>query len=134
MSPNNLNKNVPVNSAELYHLWAHHAFIQFSGVMQRSHGMKKIVLISASVFALGAASIAADAGGIYYPLAIKLTSASASPVGENVSLRGERVVANPFARNVRHVSSNVEPVNSCDAAYWPYYPGACLERTEAIDL
>lgn len=96
--------------------------------------MKKIVLISASVFALGAASIAADAGGMHYPLAINLTSASASTAGENMSLRGDRVVAHPIARNVRLVSSNVEPVISCDAAYWPYYPGACLERTETAGL
>jgi hypothetical protein len=96
--------------------------------------MKKIALISASVFALGAASIATDAGGMHYPGAMNLTSASASAVGENMSLRGDRVAASTIARKVRLVSSNIEPVISCDAAYWPYFPGACLERTVTAGL
>ena len=96
--------------------------------------MKKIALISASVYALGAASIAADAGGMHYSSAMNFTTASASTVGEDMRLRGDRVVAHPIARKVRLVSSGIEPVNSCDAAYWPYYSGACLERIETAGL
>jgi len=96
--------------------------------------MKKIVLISASVLVLGAASIAADAGGMHYSSATNFTTASASTVGEDMSLRGNRVVAHPIAQKVRLVSSDIRPVDSCDAAYWPYYPGACLERIETAGL
>jgi hypothetical protein len=96
--------------------------------------MKKIVIITASVFALGAASIAADAGGMHYPGAMNLPPVSATPAVEGSKMRGDSVFVNPIAQKVRLVSPNIEPVNSCDAAYWPYYPGACLERVETAGL
>ncbi len=71
---------------------------------------------------------------MHYSSTMNLTAASASVVGKNMSLRGNRVVASTIARKVRLVSTNIEPVNSCDAAYWPYYPGACLERIETAGL
>jgi len=101
--------------------------------------MKKIVLISASVLALGAASIAADADGLPYlhtQAALSATSASASLLSDadGMALRGSRVVPQTLERKVRLVSGDVAPVKSCDAAHWPYYPESCLARIETAGL
>jgi len=101
--------------------------------------MKKIVLISASVLALGAASIAADADGVSIlnsaPHATPMSSAA--PVGAanaESNTRGARVAKPSIERGVRLVKSGIESVDSCDGANWPYYPAECLQRVETAGL
>jgi len=103
--------------------------------------MKKIALISASVLALGAASIAADADGLsFIPAATdfsvssRATSVSAAAATAKESNRGARISDHAIERSVRLISSDIAPVNSCDAAFWPYYPAECLKRAETADL
>ena len=101
--------------------------------------MKKIALITASVLALGAASIAADADGLsFIPAAADFSDSSLSnPVSAataEAGNRGLRPSNNVIKRKVRLVSSKIAPVVSCDIAYWPYYPSECLKRTETADL
>lgn len=101
--------------------------------------MKKIVLISASVLALGAASIAADADGVsilngateptLMSFAAPVTTANAES-----TTRGSRVTKHKIERSVRLVKSGIASVNSCDAAHWPYYPAECLKRVETAGL
>ncbi|MBU2486354.1 MAG: hypothetical protein KKG78_14825 [Alphaproteobacteria bacterium] len=97
--------------------------------------MRKIAIISASVLALGAASIAADAGGML-PDATSLASmTAASPAAAAETGKRGGVIATPaIERRIRLVSSGIAPVDSCDAAYWPYYPSDCLNRIETTGL
>jgi len=97
--------------------------------------MKKIAIISASVLALGAASIAADAGGML-PDAEGLAAITApSPAAAADTGNRGAVIATPaIERRIRLVSSGIAPVDSCDDAYWPYYPSECLKRVETAGL
>ena len=97
--------------------------------------MRKIAIISASVLALGAASIAADAGGML-PDATGLAAMTASsPAAAAETGNRGGVIATPvIERRIRLVSSGIAPVDSCDAAYWPYYPSDCLKRVETTGL
>ncbi|MGJ8572651.1 MAG: hypothetical protein ACSHXI_18335 [Hoeflea sp.] len=99
--------------------------------------MKKIALISASVLALGAASIAADADGVTI-LTNETPSSTMSyttPVESAASTyRGHRIAQHGIKRSVRLVSPVDESVNSCEAANWPYYPIECLKRVETAGL
>ncbi|GAB5463945.1 hypothetical protein [Hoeflea sp. EC-HK425] len=100
--------------------------------------MKKIAIISASVLALGAASIAADADSMSElsttsSLAVEASLTPAeSPIAAPV--RGARLAHQPIERKVRLVAPGIASVNSCDAAYWPYYPSECLNRVETAGL
>jgi len=101
--------------------------------------MKKIVLISASVLALGAASIAADADGVSLlngatEPALMSFAAPVSTAKADSNMRGARVAKPKIERDVRLVRSGIESVNSCDAAHWPYYPAECLQRVETAGL
>jgi len=101
--------------------------------------MKKIVLITASVLALGAASIAADADGVSMlnsgtqPTLVSF-AAPVSAANAESAHRGDRVSRQKDKRSVRLVTSSVASVDSCDAAYWPYYPSECLKRVETAGL
>lgn len=97
--------------------------------------MRKIATISASVLALGAASIAADAGGML-PDTMGLSAAtSSSPAAAaETGNRGAMIAAHAIERRIRLVTSGIAPVASCDAAYWPYYPSDCLKRVETKGL
>lgn len=107
-------------------------------LLRRWCGMKKIAIISASVLALGAASIAADADSMFeLPAAASLAvEASSTPAESTIAapLRGARLLQEPIERQVRLVAPGVASVNSCDAAYWPYYPSECLKRVETAEL
>ncbi|SOE18314.1 hypothetical protein SAMN05877838_3235 [Hoeflea halophila] len=101
--------------------------------------MKKIVLISASILALGAASIAADADGVHLlngatePVLMSYAAPVSSANAESHTL--DPLVAKPgIDRNVRLVSSGIESANSCDKAHWPYYPAECLQSIETSGL
>ena len=101
--------------------------------------MKKIALISASVLALGAASIAADADGVSVlngenHASTAVFSTAASTGYADITNRGHRISQNDIERSVRSVSSAAGSVDSCDAANWPYYPTECLTRVETADL
>ena len=101
--------------------------------------MKKIVTITASLLALGAVSIAADADGISFspttaafaisapatPISVAAVASDAGTAGQNLQI---------IEREVRLVSGNIAPVRSCNAANWPYYPADCLQRTESAGL
>ena len=97
--------------------------------------MKKIAIISASVLALGAASIAADAGGML-PDATGLVAATApsSAAAADTGNRGAVTDTHSIKRKIRLISSGVAPVGTCDAAFWPYYPSDCLKRVETTGL
>ena len=97
--------------------------------------MKKIAIISASVLALGAASIAADAGGMLPDATGFATITGSSPAA--AAETGKRVAAMPthaIERRIRLVSSGIAPIDSCDDAYWPYYPSDCLKRVDTTGL
>lgn len=96
--------------------------------------MKKIALISASVLALGAASIAADADGVSVLNGENHASTAASTGYADITNRGHRISQNDIERSVRSVSSVAGSVDSCDTANWPYYPTECLTRVETADL
>ena len=98
--------------------------------------MKKIALISASILALGAASIAAGADGLYTTEADAYAAAASATVAQasDVSTRGDRFVVQSIQRKVRLIASDIRPVDSCDQAYWPYIPATCLETTETAGL
>ena len=101
--------------------------------------MKKIVLISASVLALGAASIAADADGVSMlngetQTALMSLSVPAPTSDDDRTYRGDRISRHQNERDVRLVTSKGASVNSCDAANWPYYPAECLKRVETAGL
>ncbi|MEM5494993.1 hypothetical protein [Hoeflea sp. AS16] len=97
--------------------------------------MKKIAIISVSVFALGAAAIAADADGML-PLAHGLAdiTASSPAAAAETGKQGIRIKEHAIERRIRLVSSGIASVDSCDAAYWPYYPVECLKRVETAGL
>ncbi|MBC7280125.1 hypothetical protein [Hoeflea sp.] len=96
--------------------------------------MKKIVTITASLLALSAASIAADADGISFsPMSADFaTPALAAAVEPTEGASGHQMQI--MERDVRLVSGNVALVRSCDTAHWPYYPADCLQRTESAGL
>lgn len=101
--------------------------------------MKKIVLISASILALGAASIAADADSVSLlngATGPSLMSYAAPVSSANAGSHSrDALVARPgIDRNVRLVKSGIETVDSCEAAHWPYYPAECLQRVETSGL
>jgi hypothetical protein len=104
--------------------------------------MKKIALISASVLALGAASIAADADGVSMlhtetRLAMMVSSTVVSPDTTATDHGETRMLADRAGRkqrSVRLVSSGVETDSSCETANWPYYPAECLKRVETAGL
>jgi len=101
--------------------------------------MKKIVLISASVLALGAASIAADADGLSMlngatKPSLMSFAASAPTSDGGRTYRGDRVARHQNERGVRLITSKGASVNSCEAANWPYYPSECLKRVETAGL
>lgn len=122
--------------------------------------MKKIALITASVLALGAASIAADrtdatprAGGADVIMAslgdistqgiepAEDTRLNAATIRASV-LRAEEAAERSQAQayhdrdglTVRRVRNLSIHVDTCEDAYWPYYPAECLERVEAAGL
>jgi hypothetical protein len=101
--------------------------------------MKKIVLITASVLALGAASIAADADGVSMlnggtqPTLMSF-AAPVSKASDDDNTRGDRVSQHRTDRSVRLVKSGNASADSCAAAHWPYYPSECLKRVETTDL
>lgn len=107
-------------------------------LLRRWCGMKKIAIISASVLALGAASIAADADSMpeLSAAASMAVKASLTPAESTIAapLRGARLAHQPIARKVRLVAPGIASVSSCDAAYWPYYPSECLKRVETAGL
>lgn len=101
--------------------------------------MKQIATITASLLALGAASIAAYADGVSLsPTAAEfavnspVTPVSVAAVAPGEGASGQRMQI--IERDVRLVSVTVAPVRSCDTAYWPYYPADCLQRTESAGL
>lgn len=99
--------------------------------------MKKIAIISASVLALGAASIAADADSIsLLPATASLAAeASNTPVaGRSSTFRGAQHSKQVIDRKIRLVSPGIAPVRSCEAAYWPYYPAECLKHVDMAGL
>lgn len=97
--------------------------------------MKKIAIISASVLALGAASIAADAGGMLPDATgLAVITASSPAAAAETANHGAPVPVHAIERKIRLVSSGIAPVDSCDAAYWPYYPSGCLKRVETTGL
>lgn len=101
--------------------------------------MKKIALISASVLALGAASIAADADGVSMlndenQASVLEFTTTASAESAASAVRGARLSQSDIERSVRAVSSLAGSVDSCDAANWPYYPSECLTRVQTTDL
>lgn len=104
--------------------------------------MKKIALISASVLALGAASIAADADGVSMlhnetSLAMVASSSAVTTDTAGTDHREARIASNKsgrIQRSVRLVSSGIATANSCAAAHWPYYPAECLKRVETAGL
>jgi hypothetical protein len=107
-------------------------------LLRRWCGMKKIAIISASVLALGAASIAADADSMpeLSAAASMAVEASLTPADSVAAapLRGARLSQHPIERKVRLVAPGIASVNSCDAAYWPYYPSECLKRVETAGV
>jgi hypothetical protein len=107
-------------------------------LLRRWCGMKKIAIISASVLALGAASIAADADSMpkLSAAASMAVEASLTPADSAAAapLRGARLSQHPIERKVRLVAPGIASVNSCDAAYWPYYPSECLKRVETAGV
>jgi hypothetical protein len=101
--------------------------------------MKKIILISASVLALGAASIAADADGVSMlnggtQSAVMSFDVSVPAPDADRALRGDRVTRHQNKSSVRLVTTKGASVNSCGAANWPYYPAECLKRVETAGL
>ncbi|MEP3437246.1 MAG: hypothetical protein ABJN75_10750 [Hoeflea sp.] len=96
--------------------------------------MKKIAIIStASVLALGAVAIAADADGISHLAALNgfASSYSAQPVQVSQSAGSGNQTG---VRHIRIVSPGVEIATSCSKANWPYYPPQCLQNTGSMDL
>lgn len=60
---------------------------------------------------------------------------AANPVAAaETGKRGGVIAAPAIERRIRLVSSGIAPVDSCDAAYWPYYPSDCLKRVETTGL
>lgn len=105
-------------------------------MVRRYCGMKKTVLISAAVLALGVAAIAADErsfvaaeatanmamASLSLTEAVALNNADASDVTRRNQARlGEaRLVLSPATAKT----------TACEKANWPYYPADCLERVE----
>jgi hypothetical protein len=105
--------------------------------LRRLSDMKKIAIISASVLALGAASIAADAGSISLRPATASFASEASAAlvsAHSATFRGARLSGQVIERKIRLVSSGIAPVESCEVAYWPYYPSECLKRVDIAGL
>lgn len=97
--------------------------------------MRKIAILSASVLALGAASIAADAGGVLPdPTGLAAITAPSPAAAAATSNRGAVTGKHSIERKIRLISSGIAPVDTCDAAYWPYYPSDCLKRVETTGL
>jgi len=98
-------------------------------------GMNKIALVTASILALGAASIAADMDRLSYipegiPVGSHAMTASAAAIGTG----GDDARVSTIERKIRLVTSTVRPVKSCDAAHWPYYPEDCLIEPDPTGL
>lgn len=94
--------------------------------------MKKFELYTATILALGAVSIAVGADAVPdFPGAAGLSLGSASAA--SIETGGQGTVP-AIERKVRLVASGIAPVNSCDAAYWPYYPADCLTQSDPAGL
>ncbi|MDZ7601239.1 MAG: hypothetical protein U1A06_07695 [Hoeflea sp.] len=101
--------------------------------------MKKILIITASVLALGVASIAAGADGATplpatADIALNSLTPQASAATTVSSRRSGPVGGSMIERDIRLVTTGIAPVKSCDAANWPYYPADCLKRVESAGL
>lgn len=98
--------------------------------------MKKIAIISASVLALGAASVAADAGGSQFTSSLGFGIAATEPAVRVAAddLRGPRVRDGRTDREVRLIAGGAKLANTCAKANWPYYPSSCLEPASAESL
>jgi len=98
-------------------------------------GMNKIALVTASILALGAASIAADMDRLsYIPEGTPVGSHAMSASAAAIETGGDEVRVSMIERKIRLVTSTVRPVKSCDAAHWPYYPTDCLSQPDPAGL
>ena len=97
--------------------------------------MKQIALILASVLALGAASIAADADDVFsFGTASKPSEMAAVSLSQIQTSQTVAAKKPAVERSVRLISTGIEPAASCEAANWPYYPTDCLQQVETAGL
>ncbi|MCY0150316.1 hypothetical protein OEG84_22060 [Hoeflea sp. G2-23] len=102
--------------------------------------MKKTVLISAAVLALGVAAIAADERSIVPQTATaNIAMTSLSPRVSTVLHTSDAFDAvhsdkqHPGAARLV-LSPTTAKTDACEKANWPYYPADCLERVETSQL
>lgn len=98
-------------------------------------GMKQIALVTASILALGAASIAADMDRLsYIPEGTPVGSHAMTASAAAIETGGDDARVSTIERKIRLVTSTVRPVKSCDSANWPYYPADCLTKSDPAGL